>query len=423
MTLTLPDVPRGWAWSRIDRLASVTARIGWKALTATEYRPEGYTFLSTPNIKTGDIDFENVNYIPEWRYFESPELMLKPDDVLLVKDGNTLGIANIVRHLPRPATVNGSIAILRPGPVEPRFLRYVLESEMIQGLIGSLRAGMGVPHLFQADIKKLPVPIPPIELQRAIADYLDAETARIDALKEKKRRMIELLFERRRVLISDAVEGRLSIAGWRGDGGHGSWRPLKRFCPMPPDYGLNIRADDYRDQGVRLIRTSDILANCTLRDDHAAVFVEPTAANGLLLQPGDLLLSRSGTLGRCLRYTGPAGACTFAGYLVRFRALAGVDPRFLAYCAQTRFFAEAIESDAIQSTISNFNAERYGQVLLPWCELAVQRAIADYLDAATGRAEAMIQTIERQVGLLVEHRQALITAAVTGALAIPGATA
>jgi len=187
VTLELPALPGAWRWSRIGWVSEVSARIGWKALTAAEYVPEGYIFLSTPNIKSGDIDFDNVNFIPEWRYLESPELMLERGDVLLVKDGNTLGITNIVRDLPAPATVNGSIAILRPKSIEPRFLRYVLASDMSQGLIDSLRAGMGVPHLFQADIKKMPVPLPPLRAQSGIADFLDAETCRIDALIVKKR--------------------------------------------------------------------------------------------------------------------------------------------------------------------------------------------------------------------------------------------
>ena len=69
-------------------------------MTASEYQPEGYVFLATPNIKSGEIDFENVNYINKHRYEESPELKLHLGDVLLAKDGMTLGITNIVRDLP-----------------------------------------------------------------------------------------------------------------------------------------------------------------------------------------------------------------------------------------------------------------------------------------------------------------------------------
>jgi len=213
--------PERWGMTRLDRVATISARIGWKALTADEYVPEGYVFLATPNIKGRDIDFENVNFITEFRYRESPELQLQLGDVLLAKDGATLGITNVVLDLPRPATVNGSIAVIRPTSIDARFLRYVLASDFIQGLIGTFKGGMGVPHLFQADLRKFPIPQPPHAEQVAIADFLDQETARVDKLlafvgqtaSASPGTLAGLLLERRQALITGAVTGRLQIAG------------------------------------------------------------------------------------------------------------------------------------------------------------------------------------------------------------------
>ncbi len=221
MTPEMPPLPPAWSTSRIDRVASVRARIGWKALTAAEYVEEGFIFLATPNIKGDEIDFENVNYITEYRYLESPELQLRVGDVLLVKDGATLGINNLIRHLPAPATVNGSIAVLRPFGIDSTFLRYVLASDLIQGLIGSFKSGMGVPHLFQADLKKFPVPLPPREAQTVIVGFLDRETSRIDSLLTAvngsriaaDHSLCGLLSERRQALITAAVTGQLEIPG------------------------------------------------------------------------------------------------------------------------------------------------------------------------------------------------------------------
>lgn len=200
-----------WRITRIDRVATINARIGWKALTASEYQPDGYAFLATPNIKSDSIDFEDVNYISEYRYEESPELKLQPGDVLLAKDGNTLGITNIVRELPKPATVNGSIAVLRAFDVEPRFLRYSLASSATQDLIESIKGGMGVPHLFQWDIKRLPIALPPLDEQHRIADFLDAEMARNRELREAAARLAQLVSERRQELITAAVTGGITV--------------------------------------------------------------------------------------------------------------------------------------------------------------------------------------------------------------------
>lgn len=96
----LGEIPPHWNLNRIKNIGSVNGRVGWKALKASEYIDSGFFFLSTPNIKDIQIDFVNVNYITTDRYYESPEIMLKEGDILLVKDGSTLGIVNVIKNLP-----------------------------------------------------------------------------------------------------------------------------------------------------------------------------------------------------------------------------------------------------------------------------------------------------------------------------------
>ncbi len=182
-----------------------------------------------------------------------------------------------------------------------------------------------------------------------------------------------------------------------------SWRALKHFCEGPPEYGLNTPSSDYADGGgIRLLRTSDIDDDGTLSSD-AGVFIGGARLETRhQLRAGDLLLSRSGTLGRCLRYETTYGEATFAGYLVRFRPNGASDSRYLQYCSQSGFFHGAIEADAVTSTISNFNAEKYASIRLPWYRLEEQRAIADYLDTETTRIDALITKKRRLIELLEE---------------------
>jgi type I restriction enzyme S subunit len=93
----LGEVPEHWNISRLGFEAWVRARLGWRGLKAEEYVDDGFVFLSTPNIKGRFIDFEDVNYIDEDRFLESPEIQLRQGDVLLAKDGSTLGTVNVVR--------------------------------------------------------------------------------------------------------------------------------------------------------------------------------------------------------------------------------------------------------------------------------------------------------------------------------------
>jgi type I restriction enzyme, S subunit len=202
----LGEIPSDWSVSRLGFESWVRARLGWKGLKADEYVDDGFAFLSTPNIKDREIDFENVNFITQERFEESPEIKLRLGDVLLAKDGSTLGTVNVVRTLPRPTTVNSSIAVITPREsLDSVFLYYLFRSSYMEQTIQEIKGGMGVPHLFQSDLVKFYLPLPPLDEQRAIASFLDVETSKIDGLVSEQRRLIELLKEKRQAVISHAV--------------------------------------------------------------------------------------------------------------------------------------------------------------------------------------------------------------------------
>ena len=206
-------VPDGWKVSKLGFEAWMRARLGWKGLKAGEYVDDGYIFLATPNIKGDAIDFSEVNYITKERFDESPEIQLRVGDVLLAKDGSTLGTVNVIRYLPRPATVNSSIAVISHGKnIIPIFLFYLFQSAFLINTIQRIKGGMGVPHLFQADLNKFVLPLPPLPEQEAIVSFLDREMVKIDALIAKSQRAISLAQERRSAIISAAVTGKICVA-------------------------------------------------------------------------------------------------------------------------------------------------------------------------------------------------------------------
>ena len=212
----LGGVPQEWMVSRLGYETWIRARLGWKGLKADEYVDDGYIFLATPNIKGKQIDFNNVNYINKQRYEESPEIKLNIGDVLLTKDGSTLGTVNIVRDLPKPATVNSSIAVITPYKnLASEFLLYLLTSSFMVNTIQRIKGGMGVPHLFQADLNKFYLPIPDPAEQFEIVKFLDQETAKIDMLISKAESAIQLMQERRTALISAAVTGKIDVRNWK----------------------------------------------------------------------------------------------------------------------------------------------------------------------------------------------------------------
>ena len=208
------QIPEGWRVVRLGEFAYTRARLGWRALKADEYVDDGFPMYSAFNIVDERFVTEPVNYITEFRYLESPEIMLSVGDVMLVKDGAGVGKCAVVRQLDGPATVNGSIALITPNQeIESRYLYYFFESNSFQHFSRMLMGGMGVPHLFQRDIKLMNVLLPEFMEQEKIADHLDAKTAEIDSLIEAKQTMADKLREYRKSLISEAVTGKFKVPG------------------------------------------------------------------------------------------------------------------------------------------------------------------------------------------------------------------
>ena len=209
----IDSIPVSWDITRIGYESWIRARLGWKGLKADEYVDEGYPFLSAFNIVRNKLDWDSLNYIDEFRYEESPEIKLKVGDLILVKDGAGIGKCARIDELPfGPSTTNGSLAVISPGrKLEYRFLHFYLQSAMFQNYIIRMMNGMGVPHLSQEELRKIVIPLPPIEVQKSISDYLDLKCADIDQSIKMKEKQIETIADYRKSLIYEYVTGKKEV--------------------------------------------------------------------------------------------------------------------------------------------------------------------------------------------------------------------
>ena len=206
------NIPIDWNTIKLKYCTYIRARLGWKALKADEYVEIGFPFLSAFNIVNNTLQFTNSNYINQFRYDESPEIQLSNGDVLLVKDGAGIGKCAIVENMPMPSTVNGSIAVVSvTNSLIPKYLYYYFLSKMFQQHIDLLKDGMGVPHLFQSDLKEIKIAFPSKDEQKEIADYLDGKCAEIDKLIAKKEQLVKELESYKKSLIYEVVTGKQEV--------------------------------------------------------------------------------------------------------------------------------------------------------------------------------------------------------------------
>lgn len=343
-----------------------------------------------------------------------------PAGSLLLSTRAPIGYVSLAQT---PFTTNQGCRALVPisSDINPRYYLYSLVAA--RGLLQAEGQGSTFTELSSSDLGDVRLPFPPRSAQDAIAAFLDRETARINILIEKKRRLLDLLEEKRTALITRAVTRGLdpevpmkgSGVEWIGKiPEHWSILPLKRLW-VRSDYGIS---DSGREGGRYPVLTMGDIhrGTVTVPDARGVDDVDPA----LLLEPGDLLFNRTNSrslVGKVGLYNGEAEAITFASYLVRLRPRQSVSARFLVYLLNsTPVLAEARARSLLSINQANLNPTRYGEIAVPRPPRDEQDEIAAVLCEQESHLDSLRKRIADAIFLLQEYRTAVISAAVTGKL-------
>ena len=167
-------IPSEWDFDTIGDSLYIKGRIGWKGLKKSEYVDRSdYRIINGSNIVNNNIDWSGCGYISEERYEESPEIMLKPNDIVMTKDG-TIGKLAIIRSLEQKTTVASGLFVIRveDNSIDVDYLYYYFSSFYFKELIKSRIEGSVIPHLYQKDLVALKLPLPDLSEQKAISKIL-----------------------------------------------------------------------------------------------------------------------------------------------------------------------------------------------------------------------------------------------------------
>ena len=362
---------RGWGmadWRR-ERLgdhAHIGARIGWRGLSADEYVDSGPFLIAGKHIVSSSVDWAGCDHLTEDRYRESPEIALQVGDVIISKDG-TIGRVARIDSLPGPATLNGTMMLVRPtGSLDHRYLSHLLNGSAFKKLVEERVSGSSVPHLFQRDLVTLPVNLPPLEEQRRIAEVLDT----IDETIQVTERVVAKLGSMQSGLIDRSFRR-----------SQGTVAELGASCLGQGEYGCVAPAEQHRPGWPRYVRITDLTDTGTLRRD-SYVMVSPSAVRMAILRSGDLVFARSGaTVGKTYLYDPADGLCAFAGYLIRFRpdptkAL----PEFVRWWTHSGSYWRWVKRTMREGAQPNINAQEYAKAVLPLPPIEEQHQIVKALD-------------------------------------------
>jgi type I restriction enzyme S subunit len=359
--------------------------------------------------------------------------VLHPAETVMLS--RTASVGHVVR-IGRPMATTQAFVTWTCGPhLDPRYLTLVLNAMRPE----FARIAYGSTHLtiYMPDLEQLRVPIPPLPVQQAVADFLDVETARIDALIAKKRDLLQRLSAARMVVMTDGLRGRFvggstqtrhSALPWL-DECPASWPDVKLTyvarlgsghtpSRLHPEWWTDCTIPWITTGEVAQLRSDRIEFISETREKISQVGLENSAAE---LHPADtVVLCRTAA---SAGYSGiMAAPMATSQDFAAWRCGPLLRPRFLLTCLRA-MRQDLLGRLATGSTHKTIYMPDLEALRVPLPPVEDQDRVVDEVWKRLGWLDEASDRLASQLSLLAEHRQALITAAVTGELMVPGADA
>ncbi|WP_415940133.1 hypothetical protein [Streptomyces sp. 039-1] len=301
--------------------------------------------------------------------------------------------------------------VMRPREgTDPHFIAYLMKSSWFTKELIKRERGIGAGD--QANVRTTEVPfsvlktidayIPDRAEQRAIADYLDRETDRIDTLIEEQKLLIEMLRERREAVIDAAFLGAQNQ------------QPLKRVV-QNVTVGIVVQPSRwYVERGVPALRGLNINRGSISTRDLVYISAEGDHEHAKSrLKEGDVVVVRTGQAGAAAKVPEALDGANAIDILI-IRPGVETDADFLVWFLNSPMAASRIAEGSVGALQGHFNVGALRELSFPAIPLDAQCRISVGLDTKVAAIDALILETERFIDLSRERRGALITAAVTG---------
>ncbi|MDQ1125038.1 type I restriction enzyme S subunit [Microbacterium sp. SORGH_AS 505] len=394
---------------RLKHVAKVDAGQSPSSSDVVPFDGEGMPFLQ------GNAEFGGQYPTAVHRCDSAPRIA--DAGALLVSVRAPVGAVNIANQR---YGIGRGLAAVRPRAIHARYAYWLLLSSA--GWLNSIATGSTFTAISGGDLGNVSVLVTNEREQRAIADYLDRETAQIDAFIAKNEELITLLTERRASVIGSAVTRgldervELSTEGpeWIG-AVPAPWKVL----PIKSAYSVVVgkMLNEAKSEGdpVPYVRAANIQPDGLDLSDVKEMKATPADRRTLALRSGDVVfVEGGGGYGRSDYLAQDLPGWIFQNHVIRLRPRPGHDGRFLNYWLQHVKRLGHYEALSAFATIPNVSGDKLGRIEMPVPSLSQQREIVKHIEEATSRIDAAVGVAQRNVELARERRAALISAAVTG---------
>ncbi|MBS4269282.1 restriction endonuclease subunit S [Campylobacter vulpis] len=351
----------------------------------------------------------------------------------LVKRGNLVFCLFDVEETPRAiglSQIDGMITsvytVIKVVNQNERFLAYLFISLDNGKNLSFLYRGLRK-TISKEDLLNLKIPLPPLQEQKEIAEFLDSKCEKIQNYIDKKQKLITLLQEKKQALINQAVtkglnpniESKNSGIEYLGEIPQ-HWE-VRRVATLGKFFkGSNISKNDLQDSGVSVVLYGDIYTKYEIKTKQfQSKIAENFAKDKTQILCGDLLFSGSGEtkedIGKCICYLGNEKAYV-GGDVIVLRQM-GQDSLFLSYVLNSDYikYQKAVISKG--EIIIHIYASNLRDLKIPLPPLHEQKEIAEFLDSKVAQIDSVIEKTKKQIELIKEYKNTLINEAVCGRVA------
>ena len=305
-----------------------------------------------------------------------------------------------------------------------RWLYYTLQCARLD----TISKDSAIPGLAREDAYARAIAVGPLDEQHAIAAFLDRETAKIDGLVERQKRLIELLQEKRAALITRAVTRGLdpnvpmkdSGIEWLGEiPDHWKVRRWRHCCRVVVG---QVAPDDQQFRERVLIAPNHIESG-TGRILYMETANQQGAISGkYLVGPGDIIYSKIRPALNKVCISAGNWLCSADMYPISITE-SRLQTGFLLYFMLSKPFVRLMAEESMRVAMPKVNRDKLAACPLLIPDPAEQLALSGFLDCETAKVDALIAKVCQAIDLLKEFRTALISAAVTGKIDVRAASA
>ncbi len=428
----LGEVPEHWEVKRLKHVAAnipfaiVDGPFGTQ-LKADDYRETGVPLVRISNLSyEGQFSADDLVFIDERKALEVERSTVLKGDIVIGKTGATIGKTALFNSFERGIIASSCLKITpNKSKLTSRFLLSVIVSGSFQKNLVNESGGSTRDTINITPFGNLPIALPPLPEQTAIAAFLDRETGKIDALVAEQRRLMELLKEKRQAVISHAVTRGLNPAAPLKDSGidwlgqvpeHWEVKPVKHVCKVgngstpsreTPEYwgetGFPWLNSSVVNQAV-VTEAEGFVTERALKECHLPVIQPPAVLVGITGQGRTrgmaAMLGFTATINQHVAYVKPSAA--------------GLDVHYLLRSFEVAYGKLRRDSEEAGATKGAITCEQIGNLKIPFPPLAEQTAIVAHLEQELAKFDTLTAEAQRAIDLLQERRTALISAAVTG---------